>query len=136
MIFPKRIIGKKDIINRMILNQMSVVWDPAGLEAYYGFSEDGERLYKTFKYWDGFRVGEEDENYLYDFSDTTRDYDGGWNLKKEYFRGASIDEIIFEKTSDGEIRYYYTDALGSTRQLCDSDGNNRDIFNVTSKNEE
>ena len=67
--------------------------------------------------------GEEDENYLYDFSDTTRDYDGNWILKKEYFRGASIDEIIFEKTSDGEIRYYYTDALGSTRQLCDDDGN-------------
>ena len=105
-------------------NQMNSAWDPMGFEAYYNFSEDGERLSKRTKYWDGYQIGEEVENYLYDFDDDVRDYDTNWNLKKIYFRGSSIDEVLVDYDYETQQwRYYYSDALGSTRQLCDENGN-------------
>jgi RHS repeat-associated protein len=57
--------------------------------------------------------------YHYDGLDIVEELDSLDNVKAFYVRGLNIDEPLARIASDGSIRYYHTDALGSVIALTD-----------------
>ncbi|MCK4643483.1 RHS repeat-associated core domain-containing protein [bacterium] len=84
----------------------------------YTFSPTGERLKRTYKdpQTDEMMV----EYYIYDGANCVYDLDGSKQIKKTYFNGPGIDNILaFEDNKEDKDFYIFKDALGSTRQVVE-----------------
>jgi RHS repeat-associated protein len=97
------------------------------LTAINGFNADCSSLIAAFKYDALGRriektVNGKTKNYLYDGLDIVQEIESG-TVTANYIRTLNIDEPLARITSDGTIRYYQQDALGSVIALTDEDGN-------------
>ena len=52
--------------------------------------------------------------------DIWADLDGSNNLKTRYVRGNAVDELFARVSSAGTAAWYYTDRMGSVRQMVDA----------------
>jgi len=102
-------------------------WDARnGLIGINGFNADCAALSASFKYDAWGRRNEKIINgktmqYLYNGRDIVQEIDGG-TVAENYIRSANIDEPLARIKSDGTVRYYQTDALGSVIALTDETG--------------
>ena len=84
----------------------------------YTFSPTGERLKRTYK--DPQTNETIVEYYIYDGANCVYDLDGSEQIKKTYFNGPGIDNILaFEDNKEDKEFYIFKDALGSTRQVVE-----------------
>ena len=71
--------------------------------------------------------------------DIWADLDGSNNLKTRYVRGNAVDELFARVSSAGTAAWYYTDRMGSVRQMVDASGTVQDTIaydgfgNITSE---
>jgi len=111
-------------------------WDARNrLVAIEGFDEDCNPLSASFKYDAIGRRIEKTINgrtieYLYDGLDIVQEIEDGM-VTVNYIRTLNIDEPLARITSDGTIRYYHADALGSIIALTDDLGNVRTQYNYS-----
>jgi RHS repeat-associated protein len=105
----------------------SYTWDARNkLTGMNGFNTDCSPLSASFKYdaW-GRRVEKtingKTTQYLYDGYDIIQEIEGG-AVSANYIRSGNIDEPLVRIKSDGSVRYYQTDALGSVIALTDETG--------------
>lgn len=102
-------------------------WDARNrLTAINGFNTDCSALTASFKYDAlGRRIEKtingKTINYLYDSLDIIQEIEDG-SVTVNYVRGLNIDEHLARIKSDGTIRYYQQDALGSVIALTDETG--------------
>ena len=102
-------------------------WDARNrLTAINGFNADCSSLTASFKYDALGRRIEKTINgktiqYLYDGLDITQEIENG-TVTVNYVRTLNIDEPLARIKSDGTIRYYQADALGSIIALTDENG--------------
>jgi RHS repeat-associated protein len=103
------------------------IWDVRNrLTGISGFKPDCSSLTASFKYDALGRRIEKTINgtttkYLYDGLDIIQEKQNGV-VTANYIRGLNIDEHLARIKSDGTIRYYQTDALGSVIALTDDTG--------------
>jgi len=111
-------------------------WDARNrLVAIEGFDEDCNPLSASFKYDALGRRIEKTINgrtiqYLYDGLDIIQEIEDGM-VRVNYIRTLNIDEPLARITSDGTIRYYHADALGSIIALTDDFGQVRTQYNYS-----
>jgi RHS repeat-associated protein len=79
----------------------------------FGYDALGRRIEKTI---DGKAI-----QYLYDGLDIVQEIENGV-VSVNYVRTLNIDEPLARIKSDGTMRYYHRDALGSVMVLTDEDG--------------
>ena len=72
-------------------------------------------------------VNRRTERYLYDGDEILCDYDKNGSFAAMYVNGPIIDERL-ALLRDGQLYYYLTDHLGSVRQLIDSTGSMRNLY--------
>ncbi len=111
-------------------------WDARNrLVAIEGFDENCNPLSATFKYDALGRRIEKTVNgrtvqYLYDGLDIVQEIEDGM-VRVNYIRTLNIDEPLARISSDGTIRYYHADALGSIIALTDETGQIRTQYNYS-----
>jgi RHS repeat-associated protein len=111
-------------------------WDARNrLVGIEGFDENCNPLSASFKYDALGRRIEKTINgrtieYLYDGLDIVQEIEDGM-VTVNYIRTLNIDEPLARITSDGTIRYYHADALGSIIALTDDLGNVRTQYNYS-----
>jgi RHS repeat-associated protein len=111
-------------------------WDARNrLVGMEGFDEDCNPLSASFKYDALGRRIEKTINgrtieYLYDGLDIVQEIEDGI-VTVNYIRTLNIDEPLARITSDGTIRYYHADALGSIIALTDDLGNVKTQYNYS-----
>jgi len=111
-------------------------WDARNrLVAINGFTADCSPLTAHFKYDALGRRIEKTINgrtiqYLYDGLDIVQEIENGM-VKVNYIRTLNIDEPLARIKSDGTIRYYHSDALGSVIALTDETGTVRTQYNYS-----
>jgi len=111
-------------------------WDARNrLVGIEGFDEDCNPLSASFKYDALGRRIEKAINgrtiqYLYDRLDIVQEIEDGI-VTVNYIRTLNIDEPLARITSDGTIRYYHADALGSIIALTDDLGNVKTQYNYS-----
>jgi len=104
------------------------IWDARNrLSGINGFKSDCSPLTASFKYDALGRRIEKTMNgktiqYLYDGSDIVQEIENGI-VSANYIGTLNIDEPLARIQSDGMIRYYQQDALGSVIVLTDESGN-------------
>ncbi len=102
-------------------------WDVRNkLTGMNGFNTDCSPLSASFKYDAWGRRFEKTVNgkttqYLYDGYDIIQEIEGG-AVSANYIRTGNIDEPLVRIKSDGSVKYYQTDALGSIIALTDETG--------------
>jgi RHS repeat-associated protein len=103
-------------------------WDVRNrLTGISGFKPDCSALTASFKY-DALNrriektINGQTTKYLYDGLDIVQEINQDGTVKANYIRGLNIDEPLARIKSDGTIRYYQTDALGSVIALTDENG--------------
>lgn len=87
--------------------------DCSPLSAAFKYDTLGRRIEKT--------VDSKTTQYLYDGYDIIQEIEGG-TVSENYIRILNIDEPLMRVRSDGTVRYYQTDALGSIIGLTTEDG--------------
>ncbi|NIO44243.1 MAG: hypothetical protein GTN36_01660 [Candidatus Aenigmarchaeota archaeon] len=90
------------------------------LSASFKYDALGRRIEKT--------INGRTINYLYDGLDIVQEIEGGM-VTVNYIRTLNIDEPLARIKSDGTVRYYQTDALGSVIALTDETGNVKTTYN-------
>ncbi len=111
-------------------------WDARNrLVEINGFTADCSPLTANFKYDALGRRIEKTINgrtiqYLYDGLDIVQEIENGI-VMVNYIRTLNIDEPLARITSDGTIRYYHADALGSIIALTDDLGQVRTQYNYS-----
>ncbi|KAF0145016.1 MAG: RhsA [Nitrospirae bacterium] len=87
--------------------------DCSSLSAAFKYDALGRRMERT--------VNGKTINYLYDNLDIVQEVEGG-TVTVNYIRTLNIDEPLARIKTDGTIRYYQQDALGSVIALTDETG--------------
>jgi len=102
-------------------------WDARNrLIGMAGFDPNCQPLIASFKY-DALgrriekRINEKTIHYLYDGLDIIQEIENGI-VSANYIRNLNIDEPLARIQSDGTVRYYQQDALGSVIALLDENG--------------
>ena len=115
-----------DGVTNPLCGAETYTWDARNrLVGFNGFTADCSPLTASFKYDALGRRIEKTINgvttqYVYDGWDITREIQGG--LATNYIRTLNIDEPLARIKTDGTVRYYQTDALGSVIALTDETG--------------
>jgi RHS repeat-associated protein len=101
-----------DVRNRLI-GISGYKSDCSTLSATFGYDAIGRRIQKT--------INGTTTQYIYDEMDIIQEKQNG-SVTANYIRSLNIDEPLARIKSDGTIRYYQTDALGSVIALTDETG--------------
>jgi len=110
-----------DARNRLVgINGFTADCSP--LTAHFKYDALGRRIEKT--------INGRTVQYLYDGLDIVQEIEDGM-VRVNYIRTLNIDEPLTRISSDGTIRYYHTDALGSVIALTDETGTVRTQYNYS-----
>jgi RHS repeat-associated protein len=121
-----------DVRNRLVsINGFNA--DCSSLTAYFKYDALGRRIEKS--------INARTIQYFYDEQDIIQEIENG-QVITNYLRTLNIDEPLAIMESNGALRYYHTDALGSVITMTDENGEIKTTYtydpfgNVTSSGEQ